>query len=460
MKTHIILTFLLLAAGISGFGQVGVNNDSSLPDASAMLDAKSSGAGVLVPRMTAAERDNITNPALGLLIFCTSDNQYYYNQGSPSAKNWILLSSQWTTNGSTVYLNTGIAGIGTSAPTGKLEIGTWTSWTNPALRFSKSSGKDIRVINDENGLAIRNFTGTTACMFNVRTSDDVFRLAVNYSGSVGIGTGTPDTSAVLHANSTAKGFLVPRMTQSQIKLMKAPANGLTVFCTTNSTFYTYISDACTWKEILYGTGAISPSCGFTITKNHVAGSIAPVTKTVTYGTRTNVLGEPAKCWIISNLGATHPASESYDNTEPPAGWYFQFNRMRGYMHDGTTRTPGTTWNSGISENSEWAAANDPCALELGIPWRIPTYSEWENVKNAYGWSYDYDPWLSPLKLHNAGLLDKSAGALHARGYCGDYWSSTQSDLTGARELYFDEEICITDFIDKAAALPLRCLKDN
>ena len=57
------------------------------------------------------------------------------------------------------------------------------------------------------------------------------------------------------------------------------------------------------------------SCGCSITINHVAGSVAPVTKTVTYGTVTNIPGETSKCWITSNLGADHQATAKDDATE-------------------------------------------------------------------------------------------------------------------------------------------------
>jgi hypothetical protein len=49
-----------------------------------------------------------------------------------------------------------------------------------------------------------------------------------------------------------------------------------------------------------------------------------VNKTTTCGTVNNIPGEPAKCWITSNLGSDHQATAVNDNTEPLAGWYCQF----------------------------------------------------------------------------------------------------------------------------------------
>ena len=64
--------FTLLAAVLltaTTYAQVGINNET--PDASAALDITSTTGGLLVPRMTAAERDAITSATQGLIIFCT-----------------------------------------------------------------------------------------------------------------------------------------------------------------------------------------------------------------------------------------------------------------------------------------------------------------------------------------------------------------------------------------------------
>ena len=83
------------------------------------------------------------------------------------------------------------------------------------------------------------------------------------------------------------------------------------------------------------------SLRFFLTINHVEGVVAPVTKTTTYGTVTNIPGELTKCWITSNLGSDQQATAVNDATEASAGWYWQFNRKQGYKHDGSTRTPNT-----------------------------------------------------------------------------------------------------------------------
>lgn len=60
-------------------------------------------------------------------------------------------------------------------------------------------------------------------------------------GNVGIGTSSPDESAVLEIKSADKGLLIPRMTQEQISTIANPAKGLLVFQTdgNNSGFFFY-----------------------------------------------------------------------------------------------------------------------------------------------------------------------------------------------------------------------------
>jgi hypothetical protein len=201
------------------------------------------------------------------------------------------------------------------------------------------------------------------------------------------------------------------------------------------------------------------SCGSSITINHVAGNVAPVTKTVTYGTVTNIPGDPSKCWITNNLGADHQAAAVNDTTEASAGWYWQFNRQQGYKHDGTSRTPNTAWIANINENSDWLITNDPCSLLLGTGWRLPTSTEWTNVDASGGWTDWSGPWNSYLKLHAAGGLVILDGSLGSRGLNGHYWSSSQDNNIYGWILDFSNGYCNLNYYDKAYGFNVRCLKE-
>ena len=77
----------------------------------------------------------------------------------------------------------------------------------------------------------------------------------------GIGVGvTADPSAALHIGGTNKGLLFPRLTTTQMQAISSPANGLTVFNTTDETFEFY--NGATWVRIGSQAGGIDATMQF------------------------------------------------------------------------------------------------------------------------------------------------------------------------------------------------------
>ncbi len=83
------------------------------------------------------------------------------------------------------------------------------------------------------------------------------------NGSAGIGTTTPDASAVLELQSTTQGFLPPRMTRAQRNTIVSPAKGLMIY-QTNSTpgFYYYNGNG--WVMMKPETTTYTPGQGISI----------------------------------------------------------------------------------------------------------------------------------------------------------------------------------------------------
>lgn len=72
---RLCLVFSLLFPATELLAQgVAINEDGSLPDNSSILDIASSRKGVLFPRMSGTERDLISSPAEGLIIYNTDDD--------------------------------------------------------------------------------------------------------------------------------------------------------------------------------------------------------------------------------------------------------------------------------------------------------------------------------------------------------------------------------------------------
>jgi hypothetical protein len=111
-----VLLLLLLICFVEGsFAQsAAINTDGSNADASAILDVKSTNKGMLVPRMTTAQRTAIASPAKGLLVFDNDTGDFWFYNGTA----WTSLTSGestnvWKKNADTVYnTNKGSVGIG------------------------------------------------------------------------------------------------------------------------------------------------------------------------------------------------------------------------------------------------------------------------------------------------------------------------------------------------------------
>ena len=157
MNRILLMGFASLLFGAVQAQSIAINNDGSTADASAILDIKSTTKGILVPRMTKTEKNNITSPAAGLMVFQTGPDStgfHYYNGSqwlwiSSSATAWQLTGNSGTSaatnfigttdNNPLVFrtqnaevmriTNTGTTGIGTTAPNSTLQVnGTFAVW--------------------------------------------------------------------------------------------------------------------------------------------------------------------------------------------------------------------------------------------------------------------------------------------------------------------------------------------
>lgn len=90
MKSFFLqISFFLLSSFT--FAQVGINTPN--PDQSAVLDIYSQDKGMLIPRLSTAKRDAISNPANSLLIYDTDKKCLSQNIGTPSNPDWLCISS-------------------------------------------------------------------------------------------------------------------------------------------------------------------------------------------------------------------------------------------------------------------------------------------------------------------------------------------------------------------------------
>lgn len=76
MKKRLLLSYFLLLISYSLFAQsVGIG--TTTPHSSAALEINNNSKGLLIPTMTAAQRNTIISPAKGLMVYDTTNNAHY-----------------------------------------------------------------------------------------------------------------------------------------------------------------------------------------------------------------------------------------------------------------------------------------------------------------------------------------------------------------------------------------------
>jgi hypothetical protein len=226
-----IIFFLVLHAQAQTNLGVGTNS----PDGSAKLDVTSTTQGMLVPRMTNAQRNAISNPATGLLIWQTDNTAgFYFNSGTAAAPSWTSLSggsslpSQTgnsgkvlTTNGSTLsWGNTGST-IVPNAFCSHFLNGAATNYANP---FSVGGASTLTANNfafypPTNGTLNISFYSfvANALTFSIIELTPVNNSNIWTEGSVvasstttttAYASGTPITSSVSIALTTGKVYAI------------------------------------------------------------------------------------------------------------------------------------------------------------------------------------------------------------------------------------------------------------
>ncbi len=221
----------------SAVGNVGIGTRS--PETSAALDILSNTQGILIPRLTMSNIQNMPSPDEGLLVFCSdcSPKSFFYCDGNQ----WQKINGGITLGNINQNSNTdsNLVAIGTQtpSPSAALEVNSPTKGfllprinslsdivkpTEGLLVYLKEvSNKGVYFNNGSNWQKMKN----TTPFFNINTSADTSNLT-----GIGIKENNTYKSAIYNINTDNKGLLMPRLGKTQMESIKNPATGLLVYC--------------------------------------------------------------------------------------------------------------------------------------------------------------------------------------------------------------------------------------
>jgi hypothetical protein len=187
--------------------QVSVDVAGSTAHPSAALDIKSATKGLLIPRLTAANRNAIVSPAKGLLVYDSASSSFWFYNGSQWKEKLNDNNSIWNEQGNLLTNRKGTAaGINIGNATNTLHINSTapvTSFTNTftgttvtdgaftGLRQTFLPGKFF-IWNNENS------------SINMGTSGNSSQLVIDSAGNVGVGLANPTGPLSFQSNTGEK----------------------------------------------------------------------------------------------------------------------------------------------------------------------------------------------------------------------------------------------------------------
>ncbi len=206
-------------------GTVAVGSDGQPVDASAALDVKSTTQGVLLPRLTTAQRTAIATPANGLLVFDSDTQSFWFFQNGAWAElsgggggtttqwstpsigphvsfahfgdkgHWLLRSAADSGNVILQDINRGRVGIGTAFPNSTLSLvgRQYTSASNTADFSNTAIGPNVSFIH---------YGSTGDWLIRSAASNGNVIIQDVPGGIVGIGTAFPNSTLSVQGRVT------------------------------------------------------------------------------------------------------------------------------------------------------------------------------------------------------------------------------------------------------------------
>ncbi len=155
MKKNLIIVGLFLTSQM--FAKTGIG--TTAPNASAKLEIASTDKGLLIPRMTSAQRGLISLPANGLLVYQTDGViGFYVNSGTSASPSWLRINTDWTKSGNDISFTTGNVSLSGNLAGGNSSSSNISGFaaniTSISANYSITSADNGKVIQSTSASAI------------------------------------------------------------------------------------------------------------------------------------------------------------------------------------------------------------------------------------------------------------------------------------------------------------------
>ncbi len=260
--------------------------------------------------------------------------------------------------------------------------------------------------------------------------------------NVGMGTTSPNSSAILDLSSTSKGFLPPRMTRAERDLMNNPPEGLVIYDKTTKALE--VCDGSLWGAV---TGEFI--CGI----NQVEDTDGNPYNTVEIGTQ---------CWMLENLNIVVGNSWCYYDNPSNCDTY-------GRLYDWTTIMNGSGSSNSVPSGVQGICPNG---------WHLPSDAEWDILVNYLGGSSVAggkikESGTTHWQVPNIDATNESgftalpggkrtpAGTFISKSQAAYFWTSYEYNSADAyvRSVQYNVNSVLQWTHDKNYGYSVRCLKD-
>ena len=402
-KKSFASALLALLVTLTATAQVGIGTTTPAP--TAQLEVSSTSKGFLPPRMTYSQRQNITTPATGLIVFCTdcgSGEMQFYN-----GTTWVAFASTTasmgtgggggtttptvTTSNPTSIQTTSASLSGTVTPTSTVVTASNTGFlysTSPSATLEVNSGSASSTISDSYSQGTGQFSKS---LFGLTAGTTYYVRAYVYHNSTTYVYG----STLSFTTTSAASLTVTTSTVSSTTNTTAVIVG-TVTPTTNiMTHYTgfvYAASPAATLTVNSNTASSTISSSFSSANGEFSKTITGLTANTTYYTRG---------YASADMGSTY----SYGNT------------VTFTTTNAATSTPTVTTNSAMTA---MGCTSSKASLSGGVS------SDGNSTILSAGFQYSTD------QTFLTGTLSETYNPFGG-GYTN--MNSTISELTGSTTYY-------------------------